>query len=80
MDCNIVPVAPERARSAEIRPSVTTRAIRPTTFVRVHRWLALNDDANTYKLCTVLFVAALVLATASPTSVAACLEVIYGCF
>lgn len=80
MDCNIVPVAPERARLAEKRPSVTPRAARPTTFVRVHRWLALNDDANTYKLCTALFVAALALAATSPTSVAACLEVVYGSF
>lgn len=78
MDCNIVPVAPERARSAEIRPSVTTRAIRPTTFVRVHRWLALNDDANTYKLCTALFVVALASAATSPASVTACLGVIHG--
>lgn len=78
MDCNIVPVAPERARSAEIRPSVTTRAIRPTTFARVHRWLTLNDDANTYKLCTALFVAAMALAVTSPASVATCPGVIHG--
>ncbi|MNB77289.1 hypothetical protein D3C81_171170 [compost metagenome] len=80
MDCSIVLAAPERARLAEKRSSIINRATRPTTFVRVHRWLALNDDANTYKLCTVLFVAALALATASPTSVATCLEVIHGCF
>ncbi len=80
MDCNIVPVAPERARSAEIRPPVTTRAIRPTTFVRVHRWLALNDDANTYKLCTALFVVALASAATSPASITACLGVIHVCF
>jgi hypothetical protein len=79
MDCSIVLVAPERARLAEKWPS-TIRATWPTTLVRVHRWLALNDDANTYKLCTALFVAALALATASPASVATCLEVIYGCF
>ncbi len=80
MDCNIVPVAPERARSAEIRPSVTTRAIRPTTFVRAHRWLALNEDANTYKLCTALFVTAVALAAPSHASVTACLGVIHVCF
>ncbi len=80
MDCNIVPVAPERARSAEKRPSFTTGATRPDTLVRAHRWLALNDDANTYKLCTALFVAALALAVTSPTSVATCLGVIHGGF
>lgn len=80
MDCNIVPVAPERARSAEKRPSVSTRATRPNTFVRVHRWLALNDDANTYRLCTALFVVALASAATSPASITACLGVIHGCF
>jgi hypothetical protein len=80
MDCSIVLVAPERARSAKKWPSNTIRATRPITLVQAHRWLALNDDANTDKLCTVLFVAALALAAASPTSVATCLEVIYGSF
>jgi hypothetical protein len=80
MDCNIVPVAPERARSAEKRPSFTTGVTRPNTYVRAHRWLALNDDANTYKLCMALFVTALALAAPSHTSVTACLGVIHVCF
>lgn len=60
MDCSIVLVAPERARSAENRP--TSQAVLAIRIVRAcHSWFSANDDLNTYRVCLALFAAALAL-------------------
>ncbi len=61
MDCSIVLVAPERARLAEIRPTLPA-VLASSRIVRAcHGWLSANDDLNTYRVCLVLFAAALAL-------------------
>lgn len=61
MDCSIVLVAPERARSAEIRPTFPA-VLASSRIVRAcHGWLSANDDFNTYRVCLALFAAALAL-------------------
>ncbi|SFR88004.1 hypothetical protein SAMN04487782_1553 [Stenotrophomonas maltophilia] len=61
MDCSIVLVAPERARSAEIRPALSA-VLASSRIVRAcHSWLSANDDLNTYRGCLALFAAALAL-------------------
>lgn len=61
MDCNIVPVAPERARSAEIRPTETTDLPIVLMARACHTWLSANDDLNTYRFCGALFCIALLV-------------------
>ncbi|MCI1113027.1 hypothetical protein MOQ26_18475 [Stenotrophomonas maltophilia] len=61
MDCSIVLVAPERARSAEIWPTLQA-VLASSRIVRAcHSWLSANDDLNTYRVCLAIFAAALAL-------------------
>jgi hypothetical protein len=61
MDCSIVLVAPERARSAEIRHTLQA-VLASSKIVRAcHSWLSANDDLNTYRVCLAIFAAALAL-------------------
>lgn len=59
MDCSIIVVAPEQVRSAEIGPlHRASLGGVSSTFKALHRWLGANDDRNTYRICAVLFLAA----------------------
>lgn len=61
MDCSIVLVAPERARSAEIRPTLPAVLVSSRIVRACHSWFSANDDLNTYRVCLALFAVALAL-------------------
>jgi hypothetical protein len=61
MDCSIIDVAPEQARSAEIRPTLPAVLASSRIGRACHSWLSADDDLNTYRVCLALFAAALAL-------------------
>lgn len=69
MDCSIIVVAPERARSGNKKPAsaVITAKLR-SGLLAAHCWLSARDDLNTYRLCGALVLLGLFLAACSSTS------------
>lgn len=69
MDCSIIVVAPERARSGKKRPaSAVIGAKLRSGSLAAHRWLSARDDLNTCRLCGGLFLLGIFLAACSSTS------------
>lgn len=64
MDCSIIVVAPERARSAAKRSEVlaTAGGLQKALSV-LHHWISANDDRVTYRICSLLFALAVTLAS-----------------
>jgi hypothetical protein len=76
MDCSIIDVAPERARSAAKRHISSVRgAHRTTRGFAARRWLTARDDLNTYRLCGVLFLIGTILGVSDMTVIELVMEV-----